>query len=126
MRNHFVAVQWLAGFLLLDGDFEAGRTAALEGFALSRALGDVNLLDSVDQLALLAAAQGDEQLAARLCGYADAYANRYDISRYRISFAVRERLLQRLAALTSDDRTALMKQGAAWSGDDLASVAQSI
>ena len=54
MRNHFVAAQWLAGFLLLDGDVEAGRGAALEAFPLSRALGNVNLMDSVDQLALLA------------------------------------------------------------------------
>ena len=46
MRNHFVAAQWLAGFLLLDGDVEEGRAAALEAFPLSRALGNVNLMDS--------------------------------------------------------------------------------
>jgi predicted ATPase/DNA-binding winged helix-turn-helix (wHTH) protein len=126
MRNHFVAVQWLAGFLLLNGDLDAGRTAALEAFALSRALGNVNLLDSVDQLALIAAAQADEKQAARLCGYADAYANRYGISRYRISLAMRDRLLQRLSVLTCIDRSILMEQGANWSEEQLLSAVHTI
>ena len=96
MRNHFVAAQWLAGFLLLNADIEGGRAAALEAFPLSRALGNINLMDSVDQLALVGASQGDTALAARLCGFADAYGRRYAISRYRISLAVQERLMQRL------------------------------
>jgi predicted ATPase/DNA-binding winged helix-turn-helix (wHTH) protein len=126
MRNHFVAAQWLAGFLLLSGDMKAGRPTALEAFALSRALGNVNLMDSVDQLALLAAVQGDSALAARLCGFADAYGRRYAISRYRISLVMRERLMQQLEALTSEDRSALMAEGAAWSEEELASISQSM
>jgi hypothetical protein len=126
MRNHFVAAQWLAGFLLLSGDMDAGRVAALEAFTLSRALGNVNLMDSVDQLALLAAAQGDATLAAHLCGFADAYGRRYSISRYRISLAVRERLLQHLAAVTPERRTRWMAEGAAWDEDELASASQSL
>jgi tetratricopeptide (TPR) repeat protein len=126
IRNHFVAAQWLAGFLLLAGDMAAARTAAMEAFGLSRALGNVNLLDSLDQLAVIAATGGDFGMAARLRGYADAYAERYQISRYRISFAVRERLLQKLAALAREDRSRLMAEGAAWSEQEMAQAAQTI
>jgi predicted ATPase/DNA-binding winged helix-turn-helix (wHTH) protein len=124
IRNHFVAAQWLAGFLLLNGDMEAGRTAALEAFPLSRALGNVNLMDSIDQLALIAATRDDTALAARLCGFADAYGHRYAISRYRISLAVREQLMQRLEAVLPDRRAALMAEGGAWSEDELAAASQ--
>ena len=126
MRNHFVSAQWLAGFLLLNGDLEAGRAAALEAFPLSRALGNINLMDSIDQLALIAASQSNPALAARLCGYADAYGRRYAISRYRISLAVRERLIKRLEALLPDLREALMAEGAEWSEDELSAAALSI
>ena len=117
MRNDFVAAQWLAGFLLLNGDMEGGRTVALEAFPLSRALGNINLMDFVDQLALVVASQGHTAHAARLCGFADAHGRRYSMSRYRISFAVRERLVQRLEALSPDRRAALLAEGAAWSED---------
>ncbi len=126
MRNHFVAAQWLAGFLLLAGDVAAARAIALEALGLSRALGNVNLLDSLDQLAIIAAEQGDLGVAARLWGYADAYAKRYQISRYRISFAVRERLLKELAALTCEGRSRLMAEGAAWSEEEMAQAARTI
>jgi len=126
MRNHFVAAQWLAGFLLLSGDTKTGRATALEAFALSRALGNVNLMDSVDQLALLAAAQGDRALAARLCGFADEYGRRYAISRYRVSLVMRERLMQQLEPLKSEDRIALMAEGAAWSEEELAAASLAI
>ena len=124
MRNHFVAAQWLAGFLLLDGDVEEGRAAALEAFPLSRALGNVNLMDSVDQLALIAAIQGDTALAARLCGFAEAYGHRYAISRYRISLAVRARLMHRLDVLSPTHCATLKAEGAAWNEDELAAAAQ--
>jgi hypothetical protein len=126
MRNHFVAAQWLAGFLLLSGDIEAGRAAALEAFPLSRALGNINLLDSIDQLALVAASQGDTALAARLCGFADRYGCRYGISRYRISLAVRERLMGHLQELFPDRLAALMAEGATWSEAELSAAARSI
>lgn len=126
MRNHFVAAQWLAGFLLLDGDAEEGRAAALEAFPLSRALGNVNLMDSVDQLALIAAIQGDTALAARLCGFAEAYGHRYAISRYRISLAVRAKLMHRLDVLSPTHCATLKAEGAAWNEDELAAAAQLI
>ena len=126
IRGHFIAAQWLSSFMLLNGDMVAGRTTALEAFALSRALGNVNLMDSVDQLALVAAAHGDLALAARLCGFADAFGRRYAISRYRISLDVRKRLMQHLEAIMPEHRTALMAEGAAWSDDELAAASQLI
>jgi hypothetical protein len=83
-------------------------------------------MDSVDQLALVAAIQGDMVLAARLCGFADAYVCRYTISRYRISLAVQERLMRRVEALLPDCRGALMAEGAVWSEDELSAAARSI
>ena len=126
MRNHFVAAQWLAGFLLLNGDMEGGRAVALEAFPLSRALGNINLMDFVDQLALVVASQGHTAHAARLCGFADAYGRRYAVSRYRISLAVRERLMQRLEALSPDRRADLLAEGAAWGEDELSGASQLI
>jgi predicted ATPase len=126
MRNHFVAAQWLAGFLLLGDETEAARAPALEAFTLSRALGNVNLMDSVDQLALLAAVQGDSALAARLCGFADAFGRRHTISRYRISLALREALMQQLEPLTAEARCSLMAEGAAWSEDEFVAASESM
>jgi hypothetical protein len=105
---------------------EEGRAAALEAFPLSRALGNVNLMDSVDQLALIAAIRGDTALAARLCGFANAYGRRYAISRYRISLAVRERLMHLLDVLSPTHCATLKAEGAAWTEDELAAAAQLI
>jgi hypothetical protein len=58
-----------------------GRAVALEAFPLSRALGNINFMDSVDQLALVTAGQCHTAQAARLCGFADAYGRKYAMSR---------------------------------------------
>ena len=65
-------------------------------------------------------------LAARLCGFADAYGCRHTINRYRISLAVQERLIRRVEALLPDCRGALMAEGAVWSEDELSTAARSI
>jgi hypothetical protein len=49
--NEFIALHWLTAFLILDDQIEPGRAAALRAFELSRALGNVNLPGSIDQLA---------------------------------------------------------------------------
>jgi len=82
LRSQFVALQWLAGFLLVDDQFEAGNTKAQEAFELARALGNLNFPDSIDQFALIAASCSDPDRAARLAGYADAYAERHGISQW--------------------------------------------
>ena len=49
LTAEFMALHWLAGFLILDDQIEPGRAAALRAFELSRALGNVDLpeLDSI-------------------------------------------------------------------------------
>ena len=48
------------------------------------------------------------------------------MSRYRISLAVRERLMQRLEALSPDRRADLLAEGAAWGEDELSGASQLI
>ncbi len=48
------------------------------------------------------------------------------MSRYRISLAVRERLMEHLEALIPKHQAALMAEGAGWNEDDLAAASQSI
>jgi predicted ATPase/class 3 adenylate cyclase len=127
LRSQFVALQWLAGFLLLDGRSDPGYLWAQEAFELSRTLGNVNLPDSLDQLALIAALRSDATRAARLAGYADAYAERYEITRYGIALAIRCKLLERLYAdVTREECQALMAEGAAWSEQEAVAVAQAV
>ena len=116
LRSEFVALQWLAGFLLLDEQPEVGSAKAQEAFELARALGNVNFPDSIDQLALVAASRSDLDRAARLAGYADAYAERHGISRYGIALAIRAKLLKRLGGgPIFKGCEILMAEGAAWS-----------
>lgn len=127
LRSQFVALQWLAGFVLLDGQSEPGHARAHEAFELSRTLGNVNLPDSLDQLALIAALRSDTSRAARLAGYADAYADRYGISRYGIALAIRSKLLERLyTEVTCDECQALMAEGAAWSEQEAIAAAHAV
>ena len=41
LTAEFLALHWLAAFLILDDQIEPGRAAALRAFELSRALGNV-------------------------------------------------------------------------------------
>lgn len=127
LRNHFVAVQWLAGFLLLNGELDTGHATAFEAFALSRVLGNVNLLDSLDQIALVALRTGNPAIAARLRGYADAYASRFQISRYGLSFALRDMLARQLTeTVPEEEQRRLMAEGAAWHEDKISTVVATI
>lgn len=126
MRNRFVAAQWLAGYLIVHGEIASARAPALEAFELSRTLGNVNILDSIDQLAVIAAAEGNASLAARMSGYCDAYECQYGISRYRISLALRDRLMSYLVALSRDQLGQLRREGSNWSEANLVAAAQSL
>ena len=120
LRNEFVALQWLAGYLLVDDRVEDGFVRAIEAFDLSRTLGNINYPDSIDQLALAAADRFDIEVAARLAGFAAAYAERHRINRYGIAVAIRNRLTSSLNARCPPDvRSRLMAEGAAWSDSDL-------
>ena len=123
----FLALHWLAGFLILDDQIEPGRAAALRAFELSRALGNVDLPGSIYQLALVLAVHGETDTAARLAGFADGYADQHQLSRFGIAIAIRSRLVERLhCAMSPEECQAAMAAGAAWSEQEAVAVAQAV
>jgi hypothetical protein len=119
----FVALHWLAGFLLLGDQIEPGRAAALQAFELSRALG-ADLPGSIDRLALVLAARGEVAAAAHLAGFADSYANAHRLNRGGLGIAIRNRLLERLdRAMNPEECQAAMAAGAAWSEQEAVAAA---
>ena len=127
LRNEFVALQWLAGYLLVDGRVDDGFVRALKAFELSRTLGNVNYPDSIDQLALVAADRSDFKTAAGLAGFAAAYADGHRISRYGIAVAIRNRLMSSLHAQCPPDICCrLMAEGSAWSESDLTTAVRTL
>jgi tetratricopeptide (TPR) repeat protein len=116
LTAEFLAQYYLAAFLILDDQIGSGRAAALRAFELSRALGNVGLPGSIDQLALVLEVRGETDAAARLAGFADGYANRHQLQRGQIGTQIRSRLVERLQrAMSSDECQAAMAAGAAWS-----------
>jgi hypothetical protein len=119
----FAAVLWLAEFLLLDDQIEAGRAAALSAFELSRALGNAGLPSPIYQLALVLALHGETDTAARLAGFADAYANKHRLGRF--GRLVRSRLVECLhSAMSPDECQTGMAAGAAWSAQEAIAAAE--
>src|SRR5271166_1047792 len=127
LTAEFIALHWLAGLLILDGQIEPGRTAALKAFELSRALGNVDLPRSIDQLALVLAVHGETDIAARLAGFADDYADQHQLSRFGLGIAIRSRLVERLHCVMSPDECqTAMTAGAAWSEQEAVAAAQAV
>jgi predicted ATPase/class 3 adenylate cyclase len=121
----FVALHSLAAFLILDDQIAPGRAAALRAFELSRALGNVDLPHSIDQLALVLAAHGKADTAARLAGFADSYADQHQLLRDGIGIAIRSRLVERLrSAMGPEECQTAMAAGAAWSDQEAVAVAE--
>jgi tetratricopeptide (TPR) repeat protein len=127
LAAEFIALHWLAAFLILDDQIEPGRAAALRAFEISRALGNVGFPDAMDQLALILAVRGETDTAARLAGFADGYAGQHQLSRNGLEIAIRSRLIERLhSAMSPDERHAAMAAGAAWSEQEAVAVAQAV
>jgi tetratricopeptide (TPR) repeat protein len=123
----FLAGDNLAGFLILNDQIEAGRTAALRAFELSRALGNVALPSSIYQLALVLAVHGETGIAARLAGFADAYADQHQLSRFEFATTIRARLVKRLqSAMSPDELQTAMAAGAAWSEQEAITAAEAV
>ena len=121
----FLAQHYLAAFLILDDQIGPGRAAALRAFELSRALGNVDLPRAIDQLALVLAVCGETDTAARLAGFADRYAEHYQLSRYATAIAIRSRLIERLHhAMGPQECQAAMAAGAAWSEQEAVAAAE--
>ena len=126
LAAEFMALHWLAAFLILDDQIEPGRAAALRAFELSRALGNVGLQGSIDQLALVLAVRGETDTAARLAGFADAYTSQYQ-GRSNVAIAIRSKLVERLhCAMSPEACQAAMAAGAAWSEQEAVAAAQAV
>jgi tetratricopeptide (TPR) repeat protein len=125
LATEFTALLFLAAFLILDDQIEPGRAAALRAFELSRALGNVGLPGSIDQLALVLAVHGATDTAARLAGFADAYAQQHQLGRSKLAIAIRSRLVEHLhCAMSPEECQAAMIAGAAWSEQEAIAVAE--
>ena len=125
LATEFLAQHYLAAFLILDDQIEPGRTAALGAFELSRALGNVDFPRAIDQLALVLAVRGETDTAARLAGFADAYADRHQLTPYVTAIAIRSRLVAHLhSAMSLDDCQTAMAVGAAWSEHEAVAAAE--
>jgi hypothetical protein len=121
-----MALQWLAGFLILDDQIEPGRVAARSAFELSRALG-VDSRVSFYHLALVLAMNGETDSAARLAGFAAGYADQRQFSLYGVGRAIRSRLIERLhCAMSTEECQVAMAAGAAWSEQEAIAVAQAV
>jgi hypothetical protein len=115
----------LRWFRRLDDQIAPGRAAALRAFELSRALGNVDLPHSIDQLALVLAAHGKADTAARLAGFADFYADQHQLLRDGIGIAIRSRRVERLrSAMGPEECQTAMAAGAAWSEQEAVAVAE--
>jgi predicted ATPase/class 3 adenylate cyclase len=124
VRLLYITLSNLAGYLLAAGEIEAGEAAGVEGLRLAQAHGDdfvVHVL--VEHLALAAAHSGEPVRAARLAGYGST-VYRSDRAREHIESRNWASLTAHLdAALPSDEKTALMQEGAAWTEDQAAKAA---
>ena len=115
----------LANYLLYTNDLEGGRTAALEGLAVHRALGNEDYaVVCLEHLALAYALDGAPQHAARLFGYTDGYFRSTGQVRDWPEEMSRERLCRTLAASIPASRlNQLQQEGAGWSADQAAAAA---
>jgi predicted ATPase/DNA-binding winged helix-turn-helix (wHTH) protein len=125
LMAEFLAVDRTAAFLILDDQIEPGRAMALRAFELSRAFGNAGLKRSIYRLALILAVHGEIGTAARLAGFADAYADPHQASRSDMALAIRSRLVERLhCAMGPDECQAAMAAGAAWSEQEAIAAAE--
>ncbi|HWZ74425.1 MAG TPA: adenylate/guanylate cyclase domain-containing protein [Casimicrobiaceae bacterium] len=124
VRLLYITLSNLAGYLLAAGEIETGEAAGVEGLRLAQAHGDdfvVHVL--VEHLALAAAHSSEPVRAARLAGYGST-VYRSDRAREHIESRNWASLTVHLdAALTPDEKTALMQEGAAWTEDQAAKAA---
>jgi hypothetical protein len=121
LTAEYMALQWLAGFLILDDQIEPGRVAAGSAFELARALGvDLRF---IYHLALVLLMQGETDSAARLAGFVE----QRQFSLYGVGRAIRSRLIERLhSAMSPEECQAAMAAGAAWSEQEAIAVAQAV
>ena len=126
LTAEFMALHWLAGFLILDDQIEPGCVAARRAFELSGALGGYSRV-SFYLLALALVLRGETDTAARLAGYGDGYVDQFTSSLYGFGIAIRNRLFERLHhAMSSDECQTAMAAGAAWCEQEAVAVTQAV
>jgi predicted ATPase len=125
LMAEFLAVDRAAAFLILDGQIEPGRAAALRAFEFVRVFGKAGLNRSIYQLALIHAVHGATDTAARLAGFADGYADPYQVGRSSMTIAIRSKLVERLhCAMSPEECRAAMAAGATWSEEEAVAAAE--
>jgi predicted ATPase len=125
LMAEFLAQGRAATFLILDGQIAPGRAAALRALELGRAFGNAGLRTSIYQLALVLAAHGKTDTAARLAGFAGGRAGPRQVNPSGIASAIRSRLIERLrCAMGPEECEAAMAAGAAWSEQEAVAAAE--
>jgi predicted ATPase/class 3 adenylate cyclase len=125
LTAELVALHSLAGFLILDDRIQDGLAVAREALELSRALGNLGLPGSICQLALILAMRGEINVAARLAGYSDRYADLHQLGRGPIGFAIRNKLAECLhRGMSQDECKTAMAAGATWSEQEAVAAAE--
>jgi hypothetical protein len=116
-RQATLGLSNLASYLLSDGKLELARQAASESLREARALGwPAAIVRAGEHLALVAALEGEAELAARLLGYTEAFYAKGSASREWTEQVTHQRLVAELSRRLSPARvSAAMQEGAGWS-----------
>jgi len=116
-RQATLGLSNLASYLLSDGEMELARQAASESLREARALGwPAAIVRAGEHLALVAALDGEADLAARLLGFTEAFYAKGSASREWTEEVTHQRLVAELAKRLPPPRVgAAMQEGAGWS-----------
>jgi hypothetical protein len=116
-RQATLGLSNLASYLLSDGNAALARQAAGESLREARALGwPAAIVRAGEHLALVAALEGEAELAARLLGFTEAFYAKGSASREWTEQVSHQRLVTELSMRLSPARLGeAMAEGAGWS-----------
>ena len=110
-RQATLGLSNLASYLLSDGKLELARQAASESLREARALGwPAAIVRAGEHLALVAALEGEAELAARLLGYTEAFYAKGSASREWTEQVTHQRLVAELSRRLSPARVSAATQ----------------
>jgi hypothetical protein len=115
-RQATLGLSNLASYLLSDGNTALARQAAGESLREARALGwPAAIVRASEHLALVAALEGEAELAARLLGFTETFYAKGSASREWTEQVTHQRLVAKLAKQLSPARLSqVMAEGAGW------------
>lgn len=116
-RQATLGLSNLASYLLSDGNMDLARQAASESLREARALGwPAAIVRAGEHLALVAALEGEAELAARLLGFTEAFYAKGSASREWTEQVTYQRLMAELSQRLPPPRLSdAMQEGAGWS-----------